>query len=174
MNADRPLLVLVVVFALQSQVAQAQTSEEGADTSSGPNWGAILSFSGAGVATVLAVTSFAMVGSANDDLTPYRIRVGEELAMAGASTLEIENADICDEMKTLVAGDPSYQDGLDVCSRGKTWQALSWTFLGLAGAGIISGILFLVLGSDDDDDSQVSLLPSFDQNGASLTARMRF
>ncbi|MBW2464226.1 MAG: hypothetical protein JRH11_21435 [Deltaproteobacteria bacterium] len=67
-----------------------------------------------------------------------------------------------------------WDGGASLCSQGETWFAVQVVGLVSLGAGLASGLLFLLLDDDDEEDADavndVAIVPSFSTEGGFLTA----
>jgi len=150
--------------------------QQPADSGGGANIGAIVSFSVAGVGAVLTVISWAMIDSTKTDLEPWRTRAGVELRDVYAIPVdEIPNHNACDEMKSWSSmGMREWDGGASLCSQGETWFAIQVVGLASFGAGLASGLLFMLLDGDDEEDANavndVAIIPSFSTEGGFLSA----
>lgn len=132
-------------------------------------------FVGVAVASVgVAVFSWTQIDAAtnNESFDFYRRRVGDEDPTA---------TDVCaraDAGLRYMVNEQIFNEVLDQCSRGKTFEVLQYVFLGTAVATGGVGAYFLLRDEGSDEAAQsgprLALRPSVGPDGAWLAASMRF
>lgn len=141
------------------------------DGGPGVNWAAVALLSGAGLAVVGMIVSWAELLSLSNDDAYTRHR-----EMLGAMGMSGDIA--CQESSLAYLGSgPMSAHIRDVCGQGNTFEILQYVFLGVAVAAGATGIVLLVLdssGGSHEDASTVSLLPSFGPTHGSMDLRVRF
>jgi hypothetical protein len=155
------------------------TTGPSASSGGGLNWPAIISFAFAGVGAALTITSWIVLDgiSGNQEFQDDRAQVGQLIAasMPGASKEEIEAIDACQYMRDNNSGG-EWTTSIGKCDDGDLWTALQYVFIGVTGVALAAGIVFLVIGGDDEEapSSTVSILPSIGPGRGSVTARVTF
>ncbi len=154
-------------------IAPPGGGEQPADSGGGANIGAIVSFSVAGVGAVLTVISWAMIKSLDGDLEEARKTVGQEVWDRNMDPNEVTGTNTCDYMRANNTMN-RFDDDINICSQGETWFAIQVVGLASFGAGLASGLLFMLLDGDDEEDANavndVAIIPSFSTEGGFLSA----
>lgn len=148
--------------------------DAGHDEGGGPgvNWAAVALLSGAGLAVVGMIVSWAELLSLSNDqaYTTHRETLG---AMGMSGDIACQESSIA-----YLGSGPMAAHIRDVCSQGNTFEILQYVFLGVAAAAGATGIVLLVLdssgGSSSEQASSVQLLPSFGPTHGSMDLRVRF
>ncbi|MFO0685660.1 MAG: hypothetical protein U0234_26600 [Sandaracinus sp.] len=142
------------------------------DEGPGVNWAAVALLSGAGLAVVGMIVSWAELLSLSNDqaYTAHRETLGA-MGMSGDIACQ-------DSSLAYLGSGPMSAHIRDVCSQGNTFEILQYVFLGVAVAAGATGIVLLVLdssgGSSEEAATTVSLLPSFGPTHGSMDLRLRF
>jgi hypothetical protein len=135
----------VAPLTSEEQALHADTAEPPSDeVSSSNDWLGYSLLGLAGVSAGMTVFSWTQIQSANEDIEGYSNAVYE---------MNRSIADVCDEADKGVHygfNDAMLGDVNSACSRGQTFQALQYVFMGVAAVSAGFGIYFLV---DDDGES---------------------